>query len=156
LKDDEKLWAAETRAAIASPASRLHDIDGIRGWAALSVLLFHVFWEVFGMLVPEIRQPALRFVLDGHLAVFIFFVLSADALAWPFISTGKPELLDRTVLKRYFRLALPIFFSGLMAYALMRAGWIYNAQAAPLVKSNAPWFANSLTFEPNLFSLINF
>jgi peptidoglycan/LPS O-acetylase OafA/YrhL len=138
------------------PPRRLHEIDGIRGWAALTVLLFHLFWEVFGVPLPGLRHPALRFVLDGHLAVFIFFVLSADALSWPFVSTGDTSLLDRTVLKRYFRLALPIAFSCLLAYGLMRSGLTFNAEAAALVKTDADWLARSLNFEPSLFSMLNF
>jgi len=27
--------------------NRLHMIDGVRGWAAFSVLLFHIFCETF-------------------------------------------------------------------------------------------------------------
>ena len=28
-------------------AGRLEVLDGLRGWCALSVVLFHVFWEIF-------------------------------------------------------------------------------------------------------------
>lgn len=149
------MTSTEAQPVLAAP-QRLHEIDGIRGWAALSVLLSHLLWEVFGNLVPSLRHPALRFVLDGHLAVFIFFVLSADALSWPFISTGNTAVLDRSVLKRYFRLALPIFFSCLMAYGLMRNGLTFNTEAAALVKSDADWFATCLNFTPSLFSMLNF
>src|SRR5262245_41931407 len=66
---------------------RVHEIDGVRGWAALSVLFFHLFWELFGGVVPAFRSSILRFWLDGPLAVYIFFVLSGDALSWPFLLT---------------------------------------------------------------------
>lgn len=50
----------------------------------MSVLIFHLAWELFGAVVPAFRTPALRFVLDGNLAVCVFFVLSGDALSLGF------------------------------------------------------------------------
>src|SRR5690242_4690965 len=108
---------------------RVHEIDGVRGWAALSVVVFHLFWELFGGEVPTFRSAALRFWLDGPLAVYVFFVLSGDALSWPFFASGDARILDRTVVKRYFRLAIPIFYSSLLCFLLMRAGLTFNHQA---------------------------
>jgi len=133
---------------------RVHEIDGVRGWAALSVLLYHFFWLLLGNTLTLARSPELHFWLNGPLAVYIFFVLSGDALSWPFVSTGDTLLLDKTVLKRYFRLAIPIFYSSAIVYLLMRAHLIFNREAGPIVGSS--WLGGFLSFSPSALSLVNF
>ena len=49
--------AAANAAQRRLPSGRLDLLDGVRGWSALSVVLFHVFWETFGALVPAFRNP---------------------------------------------------------------------------------------------------
>lgn len=143
-----------TAAAASARRLRVHEIDGVRGWAALSVLLYHFFWLLLGDTLAFARNPALHFWLNGPLAVYIFFVLSGDALSWPFVSTGDTLLLDKTVLKRYFRLAIPIFYSSTIVYLLMRAHLTFNHQAAPIVGSG--WLGGFLSFSPSVFSMLNF
>ena len=89
---------------------RLSELDGIRGWAAFSVLLFHIMWEVFGIKFPEFRNNYTAFILNGPLAVYVFFVLSGEALSTPYRMTGKRSSVTRLALKRYLRLSIPIFF----------------------------------------------
>jgi peptidoglycan/LPS O-acetylase OafA/YrhL len=135
--------------------ARLTEIDGIRGWAALSVLFFHLTWETFGELEPSIRNPYTHIFLDGPLAVYVFFVLSGDALSSGFIATRNYEALARGVLKRYFRLTGPIFFSCAVIYALMKSGLTYNADAARVV-DREDWLGVFIPFEPDLLDLIRY
>lgn len=147
--------ALPVRPIAIAAAPRLHEIDGIRGWAALVVLACHLMWELFGEVVPEFRSPLLRFFLDGPLAVSVFFVLSGDALASPFLATGSRSFLDRAVLKRYFRLAIPIALSCTLVYVLMRNGALFHQAAAPIVHS-PNWLGSFLAFEPNLGRMLSF
>lgn len=57
---------------------RLHYLDGLRGWAALAVVIFHSTWELFGAYTPRIRIRALSLATDGDLAVGI----SSSCRAW--------------------------------------------------------------------------
>lgn len=132
---------------------RIDEIDGIRGWAAFIVLLFHFVWELFGHLHPEIRSPYTKFLTDGPLAVYVFFLLSGDVLTTPKISNPANPGFDRTVLKRYFRLAGPILASCLVVYVLMRLGWVFNREAAVVVES-PKWLGEFLNFEPGLFAML--
>lgn len=131
---------------------RLTEIDGIRGWAALSVLFFHLTWELFGEMSPSIRSPFLRIILDGDLAVYVFFVLSGDALSSGFIATGSYRSLAKGVLKRYFRLTGPIFASCVIVYLLMKAHLTFHHVAAPLVHREE-WLGRFLPFSPRVHTL---
>lgn len=134
---------------------RIHEIDGVRGWAALVVLMFHLTWEVFGAKVPTFRLPYLKFFLDGPLAVYVFFVLSGDALSSPFLALGDRVFIDRLVLKRYFRLSLPIFCSCLLVYILMCAGLNFAPAAAKIV-GREDWLGIFLPFAPNFLDTLSY
>ncbi|MFW9616477.1 acyltransferase family protein [Aquabacterium sp.] len=135
--------------------TRVSYIDGLRGWAALSVMLFHVFWETFGAKFPEFRSHALAFFLNGHVAVFVFFILSGDALSHPFIQSGNIANIQKSAGYRYFRLTIPIILSCLITYILMKLGWTLNHQAAPIV-DRPDWLGAFLPFEANFGDLIKY
>lgn len=41
----------------AAPGLRVHEIDGVRGWAALAVVNYHLFWTLLEFTVPWMRNP---------------------------------------------------------------------------------------------------
>lgn len=114
--------------------SRLALLDGLRGWCALSVVFFHVYWETFGVLVPGFHNPLTGFLFDGRLAVCVFFVLSGEALSAAFFAGKGDAATIRLAIKRYPRLAIPILASCLIVFALDRCGLVYSAQAAAIVQ----------------------
>src|SRR5436190_12566173 len=95
-----------------SPVRAL-EIDGIRGWASLSVLVYHAFHEMFSRLLPWLNNAWFAPVFDGRLAVCVFFVLSGDALTAAFWARGgtDPRPIDRLLVRRYTRLTIPILMS---------------------------------------------
>jgi peptidoglycan/LPS O-acetylase OafA/YrhL len=130
---------------------RLYELDGLRGWASLSVLFFHVFCEIFGTLVPSFRGIIPVSFMNGHLAVTIFFVLSGEALSIPYWRSGSRGYVLRQIAKRYPRLTIPIFFSSLIVFLLWKAGLVFSGQAAPSVS----WLSQ-LPFTPNLGNLFDY
>ena len=121
----------------------------------MSVLIFHLAWELFGAVVPAFRSPALRLLLDGNLAVCVFFVLSGDALSLGFTSPGGRGVSASMIAKRYFRLVGPIFFSCSAVWALMHFQLVHSHAAAPLVQSE-DWLGGFLHFEESLRSLFGY
>jgi peptidoglycan/LPS O-acetylase OafA/YrhL len=119
---------ARTRAAV-----RLHELDGLRGWAALSVVLFHIFWEIFGLVGPGFRNPVTAFFLDGPLAVSIFFVLSGEALSSGFFAGKGEAAVLRLAARRYSRLTLPIAATCAIVFLLVKTGLTFNQEAAAVV-----------------------
>ncbi len=135
--------------------NRLHMIDGVRGWAAFSVLLFHIFCETFSVLKPEFRSVFTHFIFNGPLAVTVFFVLSGDALSTGYLKKQKLSSIDSLLLKRYFRLTVPISLSCLIVYLLMKAGLMFNLEAAGIVHRE-DWLGSFIPFQPSIVSLLRY
>ena len=105
---------------------RVEWMDGLRGLAAMQVLLLHyvsAFLPAIGLMQPELAhygweryfiQTPLFMPLDGYSAVYLFFVLSGVALTYSFNS--RPLALTAGVVRRAVRLGVP------MAVALVLAG----------------------------------
>ncbi len=134
---------------------RIEEVDGIRGWAALCVIAFHLSWETFGILVPQFRFWPTKFFLDGPLAVYVFFILSGDALSYRYMLTGNASGLTKSIIKRYFRLTIPIATSCLIVYLLMKSGLTWNGIAAPIVHRE-DWLGKFIQFAPNFGSLVRY
>src|SRR5690349_1243138 len=87
---------SETTVQVASLKTRQHFkiLDGLRGIAALSVVIFH-FMEIA---VPDYRKD---FIAHAYLAVDFFFCLSGFVMAYAY-----DEKLKKIGLKRFFTLRL--------------------------------------------------
>jgi peptidoglycan/LPS O-acetylase OafA/YrhL len=120
-------------------------LDGLRGWASLSVVCYHVFWETFGLVRPEFKNPVTGFLFDGALAVSIFFVLSGEALSAAFFA-GKGKLaVIKLAIKRYPRLTIPILATCLITFALSRTDMLFNAEAGMIV-GRPDWMGSWVRF----------
>lgn len=133
------------------PSGRLGEIDGIRGWAALAVLLNHVTHTPFGDLEPWLTLRG--FVgTNGPFAVQLFFVLSGDALSAGFFKRQDPRMIDRMLIKRYFRLTMPVLVSCFVIFLLMYFGLTFNQQAAQAF--NNPVLKGYLPQQPNFDDML--
>jgi peptidoglycan/LPS O-acetylase OafA/YrhL len=137
------------------PMLRAVEIDGIRGWASLIVLLFHAFREMLKIATPALDSPMLAPLFASDLAVSVFFVLSGDALSLAFFHTGQLGAIDRLVVRRYFRLTVPILMSCLVTFAIMKAGLDYHAEAAQIL-GRQDWLGGFLNFSPSLYECLKY
>ncbi|MGE0862220.1 MAG: acyltransferase family protein [Gammaproteobacteria bacterium] len=98
-----------------SMRGRLEGLHGLRGLAALLVVLFHA------QAIPRIELAPPFGTLIGHffLSVLFFFVLSAFALTHS--SEVSPTSLANYAVRRFFRIA-PLFYA-VMAWNLWRSGF---------------------------------
>ena len=134
---------------------RNFEIDGIRGWAALLVLIFHFFKETFTGLFPELHHPGYGILFDGRLMVFLFFVLSGDALSNSFFTNDSSIKMYRIVIARYFRLTFPILITCFLAYICVKFGLTYNHQASVIVHSEH-WLGSFLNFPVSFMGFLRF
>ncbi|MCX5493263.1 acyltransferase [Kaistia dalseonensis] len=113
-----------------SSDDRIGFLDGMRGWAAVVVVLYHVYCGGF----PFSERFAVVLValppFNGGLAVGIFFLVSGFALSIAFQTTGSGASLVRIAAGRYVRLAVPIFVACAIMHAFLVAG-IVDISALP-------------------------
>ena len=116
---------------------RYLEIDGLRGWACVSVMLSHLFFGVFIKVSPPFVSPDWRFLMEpflgGTLAVAVFFTLSGDALSASYwMHPSRTDLVRHTV-KRYVRLTIPMLAAATIVFLLIRTGLTFNHEAAPML-----------------------
>lgn len=132
------------------PDRRLHFLDGVRGWGALAVVLYHICVEGFPA-SPLSSAHLWRVPLfHGTFAVLLFFLVSGAALSSGYFMTGDRVGLARLAAGRYFRLALPVAAACTLVFVLMKAGAIPPWQERP-----APFDA-MLRFDPSMCDLAYF
>jgi peptidoglycan/LPS O-acetylase OafA/YrhL len=133
-------------------ATRLRFLDGLRGWAAVVVLLHHVFIDGLpaNALMADRSLWAKVFFLNGTLAVSVFFVISGFSLSIRYLETGNGSAFGRIAAGRYLRLALPIFAICAITHALLLSGLIPPAAQRPVPLDQF------LAFTPTIERLLNF
>jgi peptidoglycan/LPS O-acetylase OafA/YrhL len=134
--------------------TRLHFLDGMRGWGAVVVFYFHLVVKFLGEKFPEFSPLYRSFIMDGHLAVLMFFVISGFSLSISPIVKGD-RTLSTTVLARYFRLAIPIFVTTLAGFVVLRANLNFNLEASSSGISK-DWLGTFYHFDPYLRSVFSY
>lgn len=134
---------------------RINEVDGIRGWAAFIVLLFHTFGEMLKFAVPAVHSAWFAPLLSGEIAVAIFFVLSGDALSSGYFAGGGYKVIDRLLVRRYLRLTIPIFMSCLLTYFIMVVGLDYHMKASAILQ-RPDWLGQFLLFNESLIGFLRY
>jgi peptidoglycan/LPS O-acetylase OafA/YrhL len=129
---------------------RLKFLDGLRGWGAVFVLLYHVCSE--GLPVDPVFGDRLKYLIpfSGTLAVLIFFVVSGFSLSVRYLADGDIRSWSKIAAGRYLRLAIPIFAACLVVHIVMISGFVDPpAERFPL-------FRGSFNFVPTIGHLLKF
>lgn len=124
--------------------SRLDWVDGLKGISAIIVVLQHTFVTIFGLSVfTDLRLPIVHNLWDGNFAVSVFIILST-ILTCHGIEKHRTHLVERykyIVLKRYFRLVVPVGVIIIAMYLLNLAGLFYAEEFG--AKTNNEWLMHS-------------
>ena len=139
-------------------ARRFHELDSLRGVAAFSVMLSHVFL-VFPLIWNTARPDEaswwlklvmfspLRVAWAGHEAVIFFFVLSGFVLALMYFSSGTKPPYRLYLIKRIIRIYPPYLIAALLAIGLRE---IFFKGAVPAASD---WFNQSWQSAPTATSI---
>lgn len=130
--------------------ARLLVLDGLRGWGAVFVVLFHVFCDALP--VSSESSIMLRRLLpfSGLYAVMIFFMVSGIALSTRYLVDGNNRELFKSATGRYFRLATPILILCLGVHFAIARGLL----AEP--NERLPIFAGALNFDSTVANVLQF
>ena len=135
-------------------------LDGLKGLACMLVYVFHflvgfypatLYGEAAGSHIA--RFPGLEaampncpamFFLNGNFLVCIFCVVSGTVLGARMLSNPTPAAAGDMMLRRYFRLALPVFAAQFIAFVMSRTGFFLSGRMGPeLVGSE--WLSSFLS-----------
>jgi peptidoglycan/LPS O-acetylase OafA/YrhL len=140
--------SASPRVPGASHQPKFAELDGLRGLAALVVVLWHFAFafapERIGIIAPFdpkaglVGSPAFA-LIDGPGAVILFFVLSGFVLPLAYFHSGRIDVVLRAAAKRWFRLVGLTFLAAVGSYLLFHFGLYHYREAAEFTQSN--WLA---------------
>jgi peptidoglycan/LPS O-acetylase OafA/YrhL len=130
---------------------RIRWLDGLRGVAALQVLLLHyatAFLPGLGLPDPSlshyrwepiVADTPLYVVLNGNVSVDLFFLLSGTALSLSF--ARHPFAFARSALRRVIRLGIPMAAATLLA-ALLFSLWPDAHRTASRLTGSVTWLGS--------------
>jgi peptidoglycan/LPS O-acetylase OafA/YrhL len=102
----------------------LHALDGLRGLAALAVVVLHVWMYTDAHFPTRVRSDLLdRVIGEFRIAVVLFFVLSGFLLSQPWIGTPptRPPRLGRYAVRRIARIG-PAYWAAVLGSFILLHG----------------------------------
>lgn len=128
---------------------RLPHLDGTRGLAAVIVFLHHFSLAflpavVFGQQALQhdhweaaIYRTPLGLLTNGNFAVHVFLVISGVVVGLRLLRLPSTRLRLIWVVRRYFRLMVPVLASVLLAFILIITGATHHQEASEI--SHSSW-----------------
>ena len=151
-------------------AEKITYLDGLRGIAAVNVMIMHFFLVLAPAMVYGNQTPSHLGNLDlifsstplgligaGNFSVCIFFVLSGYVLTQNYFRTRDKNLIISGALRRYIRLLIPVFASIMLSFLLSSAGLFrYYSEVVTITANNNPanYWLTFWTFTPNIVDAI--
>ena len=147
-------------------AEKLDYLDALKVLSCLMIFNFHFinfFYPGEYSLLPEhfhtvsleywFGSTPLNILAGGKYGVRIFMTLSGFFVGYRFFLTGEKHSLKSGVIKKYFRLILPIVTVNILIFILMSLGAYQNHQASLLAGSDI-FVGNYNTFSPNFLAAL--
>lgn len=135
-------------------------LEGLRGYAAVAVVLSHLAMEFFPAATRGDAAAAhsrfeiwlyhspFKFFYAGFFAVCIFFVMSGYVLSKKFLATHDRRVLGQAAVKRYFRLMPPVLASSML---LVSSTALYHGIGADMLGLRLLDAAAEATYRTFLF-----
>jgi peptidoglycan/LPS O-acetylase OafA/YrhL len=106
----------------------------------------------FGQIEQVLSIPFLSILWNGRFPVCVFFVLSGYVLTKGFVERNDVDGIRSKAARRYFRLGIPVFFSVMLAYALMRLGAYRSVETVSLTHS--AWLESQIQVSPDFWQAL--
>ena len=120
--------------------NRINSLDGLRGVAAVSVVLMHIYY-IWGM---NFKYPQFGIYIEHFgFAVHLFYMLSGFTLSYTYFNNPDNRSFKFFIIKRFFRIA-PLFYICI----------VLNFAVIKYFKFNVDIY-NAVSIFTNLFLLFN-
>ena len=142
-------------------------LDGLRGVAAVNVMIMHFFVAlapamVYGSELPShfggnleqfFSTTPLGLIGAGNFSVCIFFVLSGYVLTQKYFKIRDDSIIISGALRRYIRLFIPVFATVMLSFLLASAG-LYRYYIETMIVSAGSNYRHYWTFTPDIFDAV--
>lgn len=151
-------------------AEKITYLDGLRGIAAVNVMIMHFFIVLAPAMIYSNQTPShlgnlelifsstpLGLIGAGNFSVCIFFVLSGYVLTQKYFRIRDKNLIISGAVRRYIRLLIPVLAAVILSFLLSSAGLFrYYAETVIISASNNPanYWIYYWTFTPNIVDAI--
>lgn len=144
---------------------RFLELEGVRGLAAVMVVLHHFVLAFFPMIIYGHSQVQhMRFEdnmyggifalpFAGTLAVAIFFVLSGFVLSVGFFQSGDESIVRKLAVKRYIRLMIPALATTLVCFVIIKFGGTNLVNGVGSITQSL-WLVDEWNFQPTLLHAV--
>lgn len=148
--------------------NKLNYLEGVRGLAAIIVVLHHFTLLFFpalntgdpaqahfgnGSTEVQLAGMPLNILYNGGFAVSMFFVLSGFVLSNTYQKTHNTTILTRYAVKRYVRLFVPVSVSIAIAWIFMKTGVFSHFGLGEVTKSQS-WLEENFKNNEGFFHVI--
>ena len=150
---------------------RIHYLNGLRGILALIVFIHHFFYAfypdlVFGGNSTEflsgkwtisrlLAYTPLNIIFNPGMAINFFFLLSGYVQSYHYIKTQDTVFLQRSFIKRYFRLVVPILSVVLLLFVFHRLHLVRN-YSIPANSLSTDWAKSMLPDNLGFFEMLKY
>jgi len=108
---------------------KINYLDGLRGVAAINVMIMHFFIILVPAMIYSDRMPShlgnieqifsstpLGLIGAGNFSVCIFFVLSGYVLTQKYFKNKNKKIIIRGAMRRYIRLFVPVLAVTILSF----------------------------------------
>jgi peptidoglycan/LPS O-acetylase OafA/YrhL len=141
-------------------------LDGLRGIAAVNVMIMHFFIVFLPAMIYSDRMPShlgnfeqvfsntpLGLIGAGNFSVCIFFILSGYVLTQKYFKTKDKNIIISSAVRRYIRLFIPVLAAILLSYLMASAG-VFHYYIETVTISGNNNYAGYWIFTPNIADAI--
>ena len=145
---------------------KINYLDGLRGVAAINVMIMHFFIILVPAMIYSDRMPShlgnieqifsstpLGLIGAGNFSVCIFFVLSGYVLTQKYFINRDKKIIISGAMRRYIRLFVPVLAVTILSFLMASTGVFHYYIETVMVSGNNN-YDNYWTFTPDIVDAV--